>query len=103
MFGNLGDMMGKLKEAQKKAEEAKERLKSIYVNAESSGGKVKVVMSADRQLKEVEISDQVLEDKEELSDHLIIAINKALEKAGEINEREMQSAARGALPNIPGL
>ena len=44
-----------------------------------------------------------LQVKEALEDYLIIAINNALDKANEINEAEMAAAAKGGLPDIPGL
>ena len=98
----MGDMMGKLQEAQRKAEETKERLNTVYLTEESSNGKVKVTISGNREIKDIAIDESLIQDAEELSDHLVIAINKAIQKAGEINEREMQAAASGML-NMPGM
>ena len=44
-----------------------------------------------------------MNEKDELEDYLIIALNNALEKATEINEAEMAAAAKGGLPDIPGM
>lgn len=101
MFGNMKDMMGKLKEAQKQVEETKERLESVYVK-ESSGG-VTITISGNRQIKEIEIDNNLLQDKNELTDHLVIALNKAIEQASAINEREMQQAAQGMMPGTGNL
>ncbi len=98
----FGDMMGKLQEAQQKAAETKERLNTVSITEESAGGKVKVHITGNREIKDLEIDNSLLQDEEELADHLILALNKAITKAGEINEREMQAAASGAL-NIPGM
>ena len=38
----FGDMMGKLQEAQKQAEETKQRLNTVYLSEESAGGKIKI-------------------------------------------------------------
>lgn len=98
----FGDMMGKLQEAQQKAEETKKRLDTVYLSEESAGGKVKITISGNREIKDITIDDSLMEDAEELSDHLVIAMNKAIKKASEMNEREMQAAASGML-NMPGM
>jgi len=103
MFGDLSGMMGKLKEAQQKIEETKARLNTVLVDGESGNGKVKVTVTANREIRSVAISDELLNEKDALEDYLIIALNNALEKANEINEAEMAAAAKGGLPDIPGL
>jgi len=103
MFGDMENMMAKLKEAQAKIEETKERLNTIFVDGESGNGKVVVTVTANREIKNIAIDDELLYDKEELEDYLIIALNDALKKANEINEAEMAAAAKGGLPDIPGM
>jgi len=103
MFGDLSGMMGKLKEAQQKIEETKARLNTVLVDGESGNGKVKVTVTANREIRNVDISNELLKEKDALEDYLIIALNNALEKANEINEAEMAAAAKGGLPDIPGL
>ncbi len=103
MFGDMQEMMAKLKEAQAKIEETKTRLNTIFVDGESGNGKVVVTVTANREIKNIAIDDELLYDKEELEDYLIIALNDALKKANEINEAEMASAAKGGLPDIPGM
>ena len=44
-----------------------------------------------------------MQDKEELIDLLIVALNKTLKKAGEVQEKEMQTSMKENMPNIPGL
>lgn len=102
MFGKMGDMMGQLKEAQQKMEETKERLKTITMVEESSNGKVRVTISAAGEIKDIHIDNSLLEDAEELSDNLILTLNRAIEKANNVNESEMQGAAAGMM-NMPGL
>ena len=103
MFGDLSGMMGKLKEAQKKIEETKVRLNTVLVDGESSNGKIKVTVTANREIRSINIADDLMSEKEALEDYLIIALNNALEKATAINESEMAAAAKDGLPNIPGL
>jgi len=45
----------------------------------------------------------LLNDKEQLEDHLILAINKAIEKATQVNETELAAVAKEGMPNIPGM
>ncbi len=103
MFGDMEGMMAKLKEAQAKIEETKARLNTVMVDGESGNGAVVVTVTGNREVKNIAIDDELLEDKEALEDYLIIALNKAILKANEINEAEMAAAAKDGLPDIPGL
>jgi DNA-binding YbaB/EbfC family protein len=102
MFGDLSGMMGKLKEAQQKIEATKKRLNTILIDGEANNGKIKVTVTANRQVKSISISED-LTDKEEIEDYLIIALNSALKKANEISETELAAAAKDGMPNIPGM
>ncbi|MFY9242636.1 MAG: YbaB/EbfC family nucleoid-associated protein [Polaribacter sp.] len=103
MFGDLSGMMEKLKEAQKKVEETKIRLNSVLIYEASADKKIKVTVTANREIKSISIDDSLLSEKEELEDYLIITLNKAIEKASKINETEMAIAAKSGMPNIPGM
>lgn len=103
MFGDMMGMMEKLQEAQKKVEETKKRLDTVLIDEKSSDGKIEVTLTANRTIKSISISEDILNDKEELEDYLIITLNKAIEKATKINETELAAAAKDGLPNIPGL
>lgn len=100
----FGDMMGKLQDMKQKMEETKKRLDTITLEGEAGNNAVKVRVNGNRQIKSVEISPELFSaDKEEVEDLLVIAINRALEKAEKVNEAEMAGAAKGIMPNIPGL
>lgn len=103
MFGDMMGMMGKLKETQKKVEETKQRLNHVMVDEKSNDGKVKVTITANRSIKSISIDDELLQDKEMLEDYLILTINKAIEKATNVNETELAAVAKEGMPNIPGL
>jgi DNA-binding YbaB/EbfC family protein len=103
MFGDMMGMMGKLKEAQKKVEETKQRLNYVLVDEKSSDGKLKVTITANRTIKSISIDDELLQDKEMLEDYLILTINKAIEKATNINETEIAAVAKEGMPDIPGI
>ncbi len=100
----FGDMMGKLQEMKQKVEETKARLNGVTMTAEAGGGAVKVTITGNKEIKKIEISDELFtSDKEELEEILIVALNRAIEQADKVNEAEMQGAAKGLLPNMPGM
>jgi DNA-binding YbaB/EbfC family protein len=103
MFGDLGGMMNKLKEAQKKVEATKIRLNSVLIDEVAADGKIKITLTANRTIKSISIDNSLLTDAEELEDYLVITLNKAIEKASKINETEMAVAAKSGMPNIPGM
>ncbi|MCH3882762.1 MULTISPECIES: YbaB/EbfC family nucleoid-associated protein [Tenacibaculum] len=103
MFGDLSGMMDKLKDAQKKVEETKQRLNNVLIDESSSEGKIKVTVTANREIRAINIDNSLLSDAEELEDYLVLTLNKALKRAGEINEQELAAAAKGGMPNIPGM
>ena len=103
MFGDLMGMMGKLKETQKKVEETKKRLDTVLIDEKSSDEKIKVTLTANRTIKSISIDESLLQDKEELEDYLILTLNKAIEKATNVNETELAAVAKDGMPNIPGM
>jgi DNA-binding YbaB/EbfC family protein len=96
-------MMGKLKETQQKVEATKKRLDMVFLEEASSDGLLKITLTANRKIKTIEIADALLEDKEQLEDYLILALNKAIEKATNVHEAEVAAVAKEGMPNIPGL
>lgn len=96
-------MMGKIKETQKKVEETKLRLNTVLIDESSQDNAIKVTITANREIKNISVSDELLEDKEQLEDYLILALNKAIEKATKINEAELAAVAKEGMPDIPGM
>lgn len=96
-------MMGKLKETQEKVKATKERLNHVIIEEKSPDDLVKVSLTANRTLKSIELDDSLLTDKEKLEDYLILTLNKAIEKATQINETELAAVAKEGMPNIPGM
>lgn len=103
MFGDLMGMMGKLKETQEKVEATKKRLDTVMIDEKSSDGLLSVTLTANREIKSLEIADALLDDKEQLEDYLIITLNKAIEKASSVHETEVAAVAKEGMPDIPGL
>ncbi|UPQ78929.1 YbaB/EbfC family nucleoid-associated protein [Flavobacterium azooxidireducens] len=103
MFGDLMGMMGKLKETQQKIEETKKRLDHVLIDEQSNDGLLKVTLTANRTIKSIDVHPTLLEDKEQLEDYLILVMNKAIEKATNVNETELAAVAKDGMPNIPGM
>ncbi|MNK37271.1 Nucleoid-associated protein [compost metagenome] len=98
-------MFDKLFQAQQKAEEIKKRLDSISVSGEAEGGLIRVVATANKEIKEVIIDPVFLSnaDKEELEELLVVALNKAIAQAENISQAEMQAASKDMLGGLGGL
>ncbi len=103
MFGDMMGMMGKLKETQQKVEATKKRLDTVYIDEKSKDGGIEISITANREIKKINISDNLLEDKEQLEDFLIVTLNKAIQNATSVNEAELAAVAKEGMPNIPGM
>ena len=103
MFGDIMGMMGKLKETQEKDAQTKERLNTVLIDEQNSEGTIKVTLTANREIKNISIAEELLSDKEQLEDYLVITLNKAIARATTVNETELAAVAKEGMPNIPGL
>lgn len=103
MFGDLMGMMGKIKETQKKVEETKKRLHTVLIDEKSSDNLLNVTVTGNREIKAITIADELMADKEQLEDYLILILNKAIKRAGEVHEAEVAAVAKDGMPNIPGM
>ena len=56
-----------------------------------------------KKIKNITVSDDLLQDKEMLEDYLVNVLNKAIEKATNVHETELAAVAKEGMPNIPGL
>jgi DNA-binding YbaB/EbfC family protein len=101
MFGKAGEMMAKLKEAKRIADEVKVKLDNTIINAEAAGGDIKIVITGSRKIKSVSIAPSLQHgDKQQLEEQLLKAMNLAIEKADKTNEEEMKKAAGGLMPGL---
>ncbi|WP_373073383.1 YbaB/EbfC family nucleoid-associated protein [Zeaxanthinibacter enoshimensis] len=103
MFGDMMGMMGKLKETQEKVKATKQRLNSVFIEETSPEDLLKVTITANRDIKSIEVDDSLLSDKEKLEDYLVITLNKAIAKATNVNETELAAVAKEGMPDIPGM
>ena len=96
-------MTCKLKETQQKVEETKKRLDFVLIDEKSNDGLLEVTLNANRKIKSITISDDLLNDKKMLGNYLVTTLNKAIEKATNVHETELAAVAKEGMPNIPGM
>lgn len=90
---NLGSLMKNAKKIQEMMQDAQEELSKIRVIGESGGGMVKVVMTAQHQVIDIELSDELMkESKKVIQDLIKAAINNANEKTIKITQEKMMAA-----------
>jgi DNA-binding YbaB/EbfC family protein len=100
---DLMGMMGKLRETQQKIEDTKKRLDTVLIDEQSTDSLLKVTLTANTKIKSITIDDSLLEDKEQLEDYLILVLNKAIEKAANVNQTELDAVTKMDMPMIPGM
>ena len=99
------DMDGLLKQAkqvQERMRELQDELAEERVESVSGGGMVKVIVSGQQEVIQVEISNEALEaGAEMLSDMVLVAITDAMKKSREIAQAKIGHITGGL--NLPGL
>jgi nucleoid-associated protein EbfC len=110
MFGEMGQLMGLMKNVGKMKEEVENlraRIGRIEVDGEAGAGMVKVRMTGNMEMQKITISDEALKDRELLEDLIVAASKQAVQKAREAVAEETQKMATGmGLPpgmKLPGL
>ena len=77
-----------------------QRLSEIVVDAEAGDGAVSVQASADMQLRNIKIDPSKLDmnDREQLEDLLVVAVNEALDAARKAAAAETGKLFEGMMP-----
>jgi nucleoid-associated protein EbfC len=98
-MGGGNPMMAQLQKLQAQMAEAQEKLAVETVSATAGGGAIKVTMTGDQVCKSVEIDPDFLKDAdaEMLNDMVLTAVNLALEKSRDLQQKMMGPLA-GGLP-----
>ncbi len=101
---NIQKLMKEAQKAQRKVQEAQEKLANVSVEGSSGGGMVTVTASGDGSITKVKIEQSAVDpdDIELLEDLITAAVNEAQRKAKELQENEM-GAAMGGMGGLGGL
>ena len=76
---------------------------TVLIDEQSSDGLLKITVTANTAVKSITIADELLEDKEQLEDYLILVLNKAIARANQVNQTELDAVAKMDMPMIPGM
>ncbi len=95
--GKMGKMLKQMQKAQGQIMKLQEELNNRTVEATSGGGAVRAVVSGGKQLMELEIDPDILQenDVEMLQDLIVSAINEASRAAEEMVSTEMEKLTSG--------
>jgi DNA-binding YbaB/EbfC family protein len=104
MGGNFGNLMKQAQKMQKDMARVQEELQEKMVEATAGGGAVTVVATGKKEIKEINIKQEVVDpdDVEMLQDLILAAVNEALRKADDMVNSEM-SKLTGGMGGMPGL
>lgn len=96
-------MMKQMQKMQKEMQKEQEKLKEEQVEGSAGGGMVKVVVSGDKQVLDVEVAEEVVDpdDIDMLQDLIVAATNEAMNKADELTSERLGKHTKGL--NIPGM
>lgn len=99
------DILNKLGDIKKKMDEIRSRLDAIYIDEQSSDGKIMVTVTGNRKVKSIKIDPSLInaDNAEEIQETLETVMNRALERAEAVSEMEMKSAGKDLMPGFPGL
>ncbi|MBQ2932059.1 MAG: YbaB/EbfC family nucleoid-associated protein [Clostridia bacterium] len=101
--GNMNQMLKQAKKMQEQMMKMQEEMEEKVYEATAGGGAVSVKVSGKKELREINITPEVVDpdDVEMLQDLIIAAVNEAMRKADESSADEMSRLTGGL--NIPGL
>ena len=95
-------ILNKAKELESKMKESRENIKKIRVEGISGSNSVKVILDGEGEMQNIEISDEILKEKKEIIEDLIVAAhNNAKVKLKNKTSEEISKATGGF--GIPGF
>ena len=103
---NMNQMLKQVQKMQADMLAEQEKLKDERVEATAGGGMVKVVVSGDLEVKDIQINPEAIdpEDPEMLQDLVLAAVNEGLRSAQEMAATRMGGLAGGLGGlGLPGL
>jgi DNA-binding YbaB/EbfC family protein len=100
---NMGNLLKKAQELQKKMAKLQEELGEKTVEASAGGGMVTVVANGNQEILSIKIDPEVVDsdDVEMLEDLVLAAANDALHQAKQMVSEEMTQLTGGV--KIPGM
>ena len=106
MLKGMGNLYKQAQKMQENMAKVQKELEDLEIEGNSGGGVVKVVVNGKKDIKSINIQEEILkEDKNMIEDMVLAAVKNAMQKAEKIAEDKMKAVTGGILPgmNIPGL
>lgn len=98
---NINQLMKQAQQMQRKVDKIQKELEEKEYTFSSQGEAVKGVINGKMEILSLEISEDLLEDKEMLQDVLVMTLNDQIQKVSQAKEEAMSQLTGGM--NIPGL
>jgi DNA-binding YbaB/EbfC family protein len=99
MFGDMGDLSKMLEGFEQNAQKLKEELASKTFSVKSGGGMIELTLNGNGEVIDLNIDDELLNDKDSLQILLIGAINDA----NKMVQQNQQQSALGMLGGMGGV
>ena len=99
---DFSKILDKAKELENKMKESQEKIKNINATGVSGANSVKVTLSGDGELKNIDLSDDILKEEKGIIEDLIKAAHNNAKSQLKSKTSEVISKATGGL-GIPGF
>ncbi|WP_152287365.1 YbaB/EbfC family nucleoid-associated protein [Flavicella marina] len=100
MEKNAKEILSELEKTQAKIVSKKEHLRTVFIDGESGNGLVVATITGNKKVVNIAIDDSVLNNRSVLEEHLITALNDALDKASDIREKEISNIKKEEFPYV---
>lgn len=101
---NMGKMMHQAKKMQEKMQKMQEEMAEAELNAEAGGGMVRIVVTGNKRVRRIEISQELWleQDKALVEDMVAAAVNAAMQQIDDTMEAKQKEMFSG-MPLPPGF
>ncbi|WP_416308052.1 YbaB/EbfC family nucleoid-associated protein [Neptunicella sp. SCSIO 80796] len=101
--GGMGNIMKQAQQMQERMQKSQEELANIEVVGEAGAGMVKVTMTCNHNVRQVEIDPSLMDDEKDMIEDLVAAaINDAVRRVQETTKEKM-SDVTGGMQMPPGF
>lgn len=94
---DLGSIQKVQEEMAKKLEQLEESFSQMEIVSTAGGGAIKIKATCDYRIVSIEFDDDLLQDKEMLSDLIVAAVNEVLQAIKKRRDEEMLKLTQSAI------
>ena len=96
----MAGMMQKAQKMQEEMQKAQAEIKDLTATGKAAGDSVKITISGEHQVIDIQIDEGVMDDKDMLEDLILTAMNDATKQISDVSASKMKSATGGM--KLPG-